>query len=276
MADSGRWATPAEAGLPIVPVLGRPSGWELDATGADGGVCRVGGAERTVDGGECLRLVAAGDTALLRYGELSLCAHVERRARALPPPGFLDPLLGAAAAFAVVAGLGGLAFVFAVTARSIVAKPSALQRPDELARAYYLEADWLSTHVVESDLRDNAERSWMDPGPATAPVAAALRGPSSNESSDELSPHAVGGTILSHFAAIESCAQPPSHSASPSTRTVRVELTVAPSGVVQAVRFLGTELGDDLVQCVGDQLRRFEFPATPAVTTTRLTIRLGS
>ena len=275
LTSPGPWSALPDAGLPTEPLLGRRSGWELNAAGADDGACRIGGVERSVETGELLRLAAAGDTAVLRYGELFFCAHVERRAPALPVRGLVDPVLATAAAFAGVVGLGGLAFVFLVTARPAVAKPTALQRPDELARTYHVRVDERSEGEVQSRSGRELDEA-PEPAPADTPVAAALYGSSSNARSDDLSPHAFGGVVLSHYAAIESCAQPAPNTTARPPQTVRVELTTAPSGVVQAVRFLGTELGDDVVQCVGDQLRRFQFPAVSAQTTTRLTIRFGS
>ncbi len=274
--DRGAWAVPPEARIPSEPIRSSGADWLLDATGADDGIARVGGVESPVSGDQPLRLAAVGDSVVLRYGPLAVAAQVARRARPLPGASLVDPLLVAASAYAAVVGLGGLGLVFFVTGRAPQATPPALQRPDELARAYYLDASQLEGGQLPPAAEPSGQAPELSERAVITPVAAALQREGPGLPTGGLSFHAVSGVVLARYSDLESCGELRSNLERPSPAPIRIELTVGPSGIVQRVRFLGTELGDDLVQCVGDQLRRFQFPPAAESTTTRLTLRLGA
>ena len=268
--SGGLWAVPdGSPGERLV--VGRSTGWEVDATGVSGGVVRIGGQERHVEGGERIRLAAAGDTALLRYGQLALALSVEVAPPKVPRLPAVDPLLIAGVVFSAVAVLGLFALVYAVTGQPAPPKPSILLRPDELAHTYYVEESRLSAASFPSPPTDTGLSLAPDRAVATSPVEAALRREPPPARSRGLSPHAIDSVVLARFREIESCMD----RATPSgPNVVTVELTIGPNGSVRKIDFPHGELGDDLAQCVGDRIRRFEFPAAADSTTVRLSLRL--
>jgi len=264
------WATP-DGSVGERVVVGRATGWDVDATGVSGGVAGIGGQQRNVVGGERFCLAAAGDTALLRYGRLALALSVEVAPPTVPGRLAVDPLLVGGVVFAAVAVLGLLILVFAVTGRPLAPKPTVLLRPDELARTYYVEQGLLTAASSPSPPSDTGPSLGTDRVAASSPVEAALRRDSPPASSHGLSSHRIDSVVLARYREIESCADRTTPSG---PNVVALELTIGPNGSVQKIDFSSGELGDDLGQCVGDRIRRFEFPTATDSTTVRLRLRL--
>lgn len=126
------------------PVRAVGAGWELDARGATGGVVYLRGrAENPADlarAGAPIPIVP-GDHGLIQYGNLSVFFQFSEAPPALLTRRRVEWPFVLAFFFALIAVLGALALIYAITTPPPIAKPLELTTDQELALQYNLKTE---------------------------------------------------------------------------------------------------------------------------------------
>lgn len=136
-------AKPEGSQLADVPIRAVGQGWELDARGVTGGKLFLRGREE--DPAELGKTgapipIVAGDYGLLQYGNLSLFFQFSYAPPVIKRKNRLDLGLVLSFIFALVAVLGGLALIWAITTPAGIPKPLELTSQAELALQFNLKA----------------------------------------------------------------------------------------------------------------------------------------
>ena len=137
-------AKPNDAELADLPIRAVGQGWELDARGATGGKLFLRGREE--DPAELAKSgapipIVAGDYGLIQYGNFSLFFQFSYAPPVMKRRNRFDFGLVLSFVFALVAVLGGLALIWAITTPAGIPKPLELTSQAELALQYNLKTE---------------------------------------------------------------------------------------------------------------------------------------
>ena len=136
-------AKPEGSQLSDIPIRAVGQGWELDARGVTGGKLFLRGREEDPaqlgQTGAPIPIVA-GDYGLLQYGNLSLFFQFSYAPPVMKRRNRFDLGLVLSFIFALVAVLGGLALIWAITTPAGIPKPLELTSQAELALQFNLKA----------------------------------------------------------------------------------------------------------------------------------------
>jgi len=159
-------AKPNDSQLADTPIRAVGQGWELDARGATGGKLFLRGREE--DPSELARSgapipIVAGDYGLIQYGNFSLFFQFSYAPPVMKRRNRLDYGLILAFVFALVAVLGGLALIWAITTPAGIPKPLELTSQAELALQYNLKTEEEPPPVPAAAAAD-AGKGIKDPG----------------------------------------------------------------------------------------------------------------
>lgn len=158
-------AKPNDSQLADMPIRAVGQGWELDARGATGGKVFLRGREE--DPSELAKSgapipIVAGDYGLIQYGNFSLFFQFSYAPPVMKRRNRLDFGLILAFVFALVAVLGGLALVWAITTPAGIPKPLELTSQAELALQFNLKTEEEPAPVPAA--ADAAGKGIKDPG----------------------------------------------------------------------------------------------------------------
>lgn len=135
---------PNDADLADLPIRAVGQGWELDARGATGGKVFLRGREE--DPAELAKSgapipIVAGDYGLIQYGNFSLFFQFSYAPPVIKRRNRFDFGLVLSFVFALVAVLGGLALIWAITTPAGIPKPLELTSQAELALQFNLKTE---------------------------------------------------------------------------------------------------------------------------------------
>lgn len=146
IGDGEHTVLPKPDGSPVAdsPVRAVGAGWELDARGATGGVVFLRGRQENPrelgrSGGPIP--IVAGDHGLIQYGSFAVFFQFSNVPAALPRRRNVEWSFFLAFTFALIAVLGGLALIWAITTPIPIAKPLELTTDQELAMQYNLKTE---------------------------------------------------------------------------------------------------------------------------------------
>jgi len=217
-------------------------GWMLRCGGATDGYARLNGVEHGFGSLEGQRLARPGDHAVLQYGPSALHVEVLSLPARRPPPAVEGALL-AAAVFALVAVVGGLGLVWAVTERGSGDPPLALLDPARMWRVFpgvepgataggaaAVVASPPPSHGGRPVAEVTERSSPHDPEGAVRRALTVVR-----DGSPPAVPRDVLLTLLAHRTETERCFAEDSGGAAVDGGAVTVRWVVAPSGRAESV-----------------------------------------
>ena len=263
------------------PLRADRRGWVLRCEGATDGRARLNGVEHGFDALEGLRLARPGDHAVLHYGPMALCFEVLSLPARRPPP-VLDGALLAAAVFALVAVVGGLGLVWAVTGRGSADPPVALLDPARIGRVFRgLEPS--ATASSAADVAASPPPTLGEPPVAEAAMGSSPHDPGGTvrraltvprDGSPPAVPRDVLLTLLAHRAETERCFAGDSGGAAADGGAITVRWVVAPNGRAESMEVTRSTLALPVVErCLKRKIAELIFDRREHPTTLVHTFR---